>query len=344
MSGNIRILHESLPRCLAALFCAWAFLGPGVEAATHEVTVGGAGNTFSPSTLNIRVGDTVHWTWANGGHTVTSGDACAADGRFSSGDATSPGGSSFSFTFQQPGSFPYFCVPHCSFGMRGVVNVAGAGPVAGNKAPKLKLTPSNNSPNKKSRKIDEGETETITAVASDPNGDEVFLDAAGLPPGALWTPASGKRAVGRFVWTPDAGTATSQPEVTVVFSATDSPRSGARPLTRTQAVTLTVGQNARPRLIEIATPPAIVGKPMRLAIKAFDPDRDKLMFLPTAGLPEGASFRPRPSGKGNASGIFKWKPRADQAGREFRVTFTVQDNFVNPAQDSMELVFTVAAR
>lgn len=322
---------------------SWACAGLGlllsgyVCADTVEVDV--RSNLFAPQTVNIKVGDTVRWTAVDPGHTVTSGSSCGtSDGGFDSGGSTLPVGTSFSHTFTQTGSFPYHCRPHCSIGMTGVVNVAGGTSTAPNKPPKLKLTPSNNSPNKKSRMIDEGETQTVKVVASDPDRDVVTLDATGLPPGALWTPGSGKLATGQFSWTPGPGTAATQPTVTVVFSATDSPRNGASPLTRTEAFTLTVGQNSPPVLDNVQAPPAAVGKRLKLKITASDRDGDQLKFLPTAGLPEGARFKASRSKRGSISGTLTWKPRADQVDQEFRVTFTVQDNFVNPAQGSTEVL------
>ena len=44
-----------------------------------DVAVGpGGGFTFDPDTVNISVGDTVRWTWAGSGHSVTSGPPCVA--------------------------------------------------------------------------------------------------------------------------------------------------------------------------------------------------------------------------------------------------------------------------
>ena len=53
-----------------------------------DVTVGPQGNefTFLPDKLNIRVGDTVRWTWASDFHSVTSGGNCSPDGQFCSPD------------------------------------------------------------------------------------------------------------------------------------------------------------------------------------------------------------------------------------------------------------------
>jgi plastocyanin len=101
-----------------------------------DVAVGVDGFTFTPSTANISVGDTVRWTWFSNGHSVTSGDPCTADGQFCSPNnmncdqpVLSVNGTVYEFTFAQAGTFNYFCAAHCVLGMTGVVNVAaGATP------------------------------------------------------------------------------------------------------------------------------------------------------------------------------------------------------------------------
>jgi hypothetical protein len=50
------------------------------------VTVG-QGFAFM-DTLNIHMGDTVRWTWASSGHSVSSGDPCTINGQFCSPDNT----------------------------------------------------------------------------------------------------------------------------------------------------------------------------------------------------------------------------------------------------------------
>ena len=45
---------------------------PSATSTIFDVTVG-PGFAFTPSTVNISVGDTVRWTWADSGHSVTSG-------------------------------------------------------------------------------------------------------------------------------------------------------------------------------------------------------------------------------------------------------------------------------
>ena len=47
-----------------------------------EVVVGPGGSlTFSPSSVTVKVGGQVRWTWASGGHTVTSGTPTASGSR-----------------------------------------------------------------------------------------------------------------------------------------------------------------------------------------------------------------------------------------------------------------------
>jgi plastocyanin len=96
----------------------------GDTASALTVTVAAGGSRFSPSTLNIKVGQTVTWVWAAGGHSVTSGDptSCTKDGKFDS-TVQATAGATFTHTFDSAGTFPYFCVPHCDVGMTGTIVV-----------------------------------------------------------------------------------------------------------------------------------------------------------------------------------------------------------------------------
>jgi plastocyanin len=74
-------------------------------------------NRNLPAKLTVAVGTTV--TWTNNGivpHTVS-----AAGGSFDSGNVQP--GESFSFTFDAPGEYGYFCRPHVFIGMTGTVVV-----------------------------------------------------------------------------------------------------------------------------------------------------------------------------------------------------------------------------
>ncbi|MBA2434879.1 MAG: hypothetical protein H0V54_07330, partial [Chthoniobacterales bacterium] len=96
-------------------------------AATVNVDVGPGGSiVFEPFSVSIQPGDTVMWSWKSNHHTVTAGTPGAPTGLFDSGIQNL--GSTFSFTFTNPGTFNYYCTPHGAEGMSGVVIVAGATP------------------------------------------------------------------------------------------------------------------------------------------------------------------------------------------------------------------------
>jgi len=79
---------------------------------------------FSPSTLNVKVGTTV--TWVN--KDSTAHDVVSDTGLFNSGNLNN--GQSYSYTFNQAGSFPYHCGIHPS--MTGTIVVSATAPVSSN--------------------------------------------------------------------------------------------------------------------------------------------------------------------------------------------------------------------
>lgn len=100
---------------------------------------------FDPAELPVDVGGTV--VWENVGsvtHTVTAygdrlpdGAAYYASGGFGSESAARDafpaegglaGGESYQHTFETPGTYAYFCIPHESAGMTGTIEVAEEGP------------------------------------------------------------------------------------------------------------------------------------------------------------------------------------------------------------------------
>src|SRR6266850_762519 len=105
---------------------------PSPTGAIFDVAVGQGGDVFVPDTVNISVGDTVRWTWAESGHSVTSGPPCVPDSQYCSPNDMNcfPGtvnnvGFVYEHTFTQPGTYSYHCIVHCVIGMTGVVNVSG---------------------------------------------------------------------------------------------------------------------------------------------------------------------------------------------------------------------------
>lgn len=90
------------------------------RAADSEVTVIQPSDAMSlryePSSLTVTVGTTV--TWLNNGSTAIT--VTSPDGLFDS-ESVAAGGS-FSYTFDTPGTFRYFCVPYPH--MKGVITVS----------------------------------------------------------------------------------------------------------------------------------------------------------------------------------------------------------------------------
>jgi plastocyanin len=108
-------------RIFFAVFLAAAYLtlAPVFAAGTTSVDI--KLFQFKPKALEVKKGDTV--TWVNGDaieHSVTSGKPGKPTEAFDSGFFTK--GSSFSHTFDQEGSFTYFCKRHLN--MQATVKVA----------------------------------------------------------------------------------------------------------------------------------------------------------------------------------------------------------------------------
>jgi plastocyanin len=117
-------------RVILVVATAVSFIGypKPASAMTVNVTVGPNGNlVFSPSSVTIRTGDSVKWTWGSGGHTTTSGSPGMPNGIWDSG--LHNGGATFTRTFNSAGTFQYYCVPHggCC-GMVGTVTVVNGSP------------------------------------------------------------------------------------------------------------------------------------------------------------------------------------------------------------------------
>jgi plastocyanin len=96
------------------------------EAASTGAVAGSVavnGHTFDPPEVHIKAGEAVKWTWVSGRHNVVSGASCTPDGKFTSGTSTDGPPATYEHTFDTPGTYPYFCDPHCGIGMTGKVVV-----------------------------------------------------------------------------------------------------------------------------------------------------------------------------------------------------------------------------
>lgn len=100
-----------------------------------------AGHAFEPSSLEVVAGDTVTFTNASPeSHTVTAygaripadADYFASGGfedeataRDEIGDGLVKRDETYEITFDEPGTYEYFCIPHESDGMKGTIVVTG---------------------------------------------------------------------------------------------------------------------------------------------------------------------------------------------------------------------------
>src|ERR671915_1840880 len=88
----------------------------------EEVTVRMEDNFFDQANITVEPGSTVTWVQSgNNPHTTTS-----YDGLWDSGMIEGGSGGTFSYTFEEPGRYDYFCIPHESMGMIGSVTVSDA--------------------------------------------------------------------------------------------------------------------------------------------------------------------------------------------------------------------------
>ena len=91
------------------------------DAGAPTVEVGaGEGLAFGPAAVKVSTGTTVTWEWTGqgGDHNVVHQDEA-----FNSGSAVDEEGHTFEHTFDEAGTFLYYCGPHQTVGMKGAVVV-----------------------------------------------------------------------------------------------------------------------------------------------------------------------------------------------------------------------------
>jgi len=82
---------------------------------------------FSPATLNVTVGDVIHFVWVSGTHTTTS--VSIPTGASSWNSPINAGTTSFDVSVTKAGTYSYQCNFHASFGMIASFTASGALPV-----------------------------------------------------------------------------------------------------------------------------------------------------------------------------------------------------------------------
>src|SRR5438874_2520332 len=125
----MRLLSLGLSK-LVFLLAVVCLPATAATAATKHVDTGNifftdvSSNTSNPAITTINVGDTVQWDWVNGTHSTVSGSCpggnCSPDGLWN--NPITFQNTSFSRTFNTPGTYSYYCIPHLS-AMQGTVVV-----------------------------------------------------------------------------------------------------------------------------------------------------------------------------------------------------------------------------
>jgi plastocyanin len=88
----------------------------------NSYTINTSGNTFSPSSLTINIGDTVNWNNTAGFHNINANLVDFPSNPEGFGNAVAGPGWSFQWIFSLPGTYNYQCDPHAP-GMSGIVIV-----------------------------------------------------------------------------------------------------------------------------------------------------------------------------------------------------------------------------
>ena len=110
-----------MKKILLAFLCLYFFKS---QAITWSVNV--SSNQFSPASLNVKIGDVVHWVWVSGNHTTTSllvpAGAASWDGTLNTA------GDVFDYPVTATGSYFYQCDIHPAQ-MQGTITATAVTPV-----------------------------------------------------------------------------------------------------------------------------------------------------------------------------------------------------------------------
>ena len=114
-------MKRMLARLAALSLLGILVFAPSAWAQGQEVTVRMEDNFFDKADITVAPGTTVTWVQRGQyGHTTTSYDGLWDSGLIEGGtDGT------YSYTFEEPGTYEYFCRPHEEVGMVGTVTVSG---------------------------------------------------------------------------------------------------------------------------------------------------------------------------------------------------------------------------
>jgi len=98
----------------------------GTATAQETPTVSMSSDYFDPVGLLVEPGTAVRFEVESGSHSVTAYEDRIPSGATAFDSGTISAGS-FEYTFEEPGTYDYYCLPHQSMGMTGRIVVGGPG-------------------------------------------------------------------------------------------------------------------------------------------------------------------------------------------------------------------------
>ena len=174
-----------------------------------EIAVGAQGNgggfAFDPPAVMVSPGTEVVWRWTGdgGAHNVVS----EGDGPLDSGEAVDDAEAEYAYTFEETGTFKYYCVPHESLGMKGAVVVREGQPSGGSGGDGTPQGPPAD-PDYGNWFSDVGNYDGTTVDRTDQDAVEIAVGAQGNGGGFAFDPPAVRVTPGTevtWVWTGDGG-------------------------------------------------------------------------------------------------------------------------------------------
>ena len=91
-----------------------------VDSQQHTIIVDSNNLRFNPESITINEGDSVNFLWSG---ELLPHNSVEENGVFDSGDAERDVDYTYTFDFDQAGTYNFFCEPHQSVGMKGLITV-----------------------------------------------------------------------------------------------------------------------------------------------------------------------------------------------------------------------------
>jgi len=91
-----------------------------IESQQHTIIVDSNNLRFNPESITINEGDSINFLWSG---ELLPHNSVEENGVFDSGDAERDVDYTYTFDFDQAGTYNFFCEPHQSVGMKGLITV-----------------------------------------------------------------------------------------------------------------------------------------------------------------------------------------------------------------------------